>query len=364
MKKVLIADWLDAYGGAERVIKTLNEIFSFDKTYTLICLMKKKDLNKIYPNTDPIIIESKIKFFKKHFRYFFFLFHYFIKKIKIDSDTDLIISSSHSISKGVRKTNKNQIHISYFQARNFNYIWEDSKLFFGLFKPLFFPLIFLLRKIDVLHSKNPDYIIVNSVFVKDWVMKRYNRDSVVIYPPVDLSNFNLEVNKENYYVAVGRIVTVKKFDILVKAFNILGEKLIIIGDGKQLNSLKKIANSNIIFTGFLTSEEVNKYVSKAKAFMQPGVEGFGIATLEALACGTPVVAYGKGGVLETVVDKKTGLFFYQQNEMEVIKAIKSFQDITFNYRLLRSEALKFSEQRFKEEINIFISHKINEKEPV
>lgn len=326
--------------------------------------MGKDNLDRIYPYNNPVIIESKLKFFKTFFRYFFFLFHYNIKKIKIDYDTELIISSSHSVAKGICKSNKNQIHVSYFQARNFNYIWEDSNLFFGLFKPFFYPLIYLLRKIDVSHAKNPDYIIANSIFVKNWIKQRYNRDSIVIYPPVDLSKFELELNKDNYYVAVGRLVTVKKFDILVKAFNILGEKLVIIGDGKKLKALKEIASSNIVFTGFLATTEINKYVSKAKAFMQPGVEGFGIATLEALACGTPVIAFGTGGVLETVINGKTGLFFYRQHENDIVKAVKNFESLTFDGKLLREEALKFSERRFKYEFTTYINSIIKNKKSV
>ena len=186
IKKALIVDWLDAYGGAERVVKSINDVFKFDVSYTLICSMKRTDLFKIYQTNTPNVIQTPIKYFHKKFRYFFFLFHFFIRRIKIPKDVKLIISSSHAIAKGVRKSNKNQLHISYFQARNFNYIWEDTNLFFGKFYTLFFPLIYILRKIDKRHSSEPDYIVANSYFVKEWVKRRYNREATVIYPPVDL----------------------------------------------------------------------------------------------------------------------------------------------------------------------------------
>ena len=358
MKKILVADWLDAYGGAERVIKTLNKMYCFNKTYTLTCLMKEENLSKIYPEENPLIIESNLKIFKQYFRYFFFLFHYEISKLQIDQDVTLVISSSHSVAKGICKTHQDQLHISYFQARNFNYIWEDSKMFFGILKPIFFPLIYVLRKMDIIQAKNPDFIIANSIFVQDWIKERYNRESIVIYPPVDLSNFKLVEKKEDYYVAVGRIVTVKKFDILVNAFNSLEKKLVIIGDGANLKKLQKIAKSNIIFTGFLPSEKVNFYVSNAKGFIQPGVEGFGIATLEAQACGTPVIAYGVGGVLETVKNHKTGLFFHKQTKIEIIKAITTFETMIFDRDFMRKEALNFSENRFISEFTNFVDSKI------
>jgi glycosyltransferase involved in cell wall biosynthesis len=360
LKKLLIVDWLDAYGGAERVIKSIQDIFMFEKTYTLICLMKQTDLFKIYKQNNPVIVETPIKIFGEKFRYFFFLFHFFTNRIKIPQDTDLIISSSHSIAKGVRKTSKKQLHISYFQARNFNYIWEDKALFFGKYALFFYPLIYLLRKIDIVHSKRTDFIVANSNFVKEWVKLRYNREAFVIYPPVDLSNFELNIEKEDFYVTVGRIVRVKRFDIVIEAFNKNKKKLFVIGDGQNLNELKKKANDNIIFTGFLETQEVKKYISKAKGLIQSGVEGFGIAPLEAQACGTPIIAYGEGGVLETVKNGETGVLFYEQTSTALIKTIQTFETMKFDSEFIRNEALKFSEERFKTEFEAFVYEKVKE----
>lgn len=360
MKKAFVIDWLDKYGGAERVISLIEKTFSFDEVYTLINTMEENDLKKIFSNKNIQIHQSPVKIFKKRFRFFFFTFHYFINKIKLDEEISLIFSSSHSIAKGIRKTNKKQLHISYFQARNFNYIWEDVDLFFGKFKFLFFPLIYFLRKIDIHQAQNPDYIIANSNFVKDWVKERYNRQATVIYPPVDLSNFDLVNQKEDYFVAVGRIVTVKRFDVIVEAFNQSGKKLIIIGDGDNFNKIKAIAKSNIIFTGFLESNQVKDYVGKAKAFIQVGVEGFGIAPIEAQACGTPVIAYAKGGVLETVVNGTSGLYFHKQEAPELLNAIQTFETMQFDSQKIRDNALKFSTERFQKEIKEFVDNKVNQ----
>lgn len=358
MKKVLVIDWLDKFGGAERVIASLEKMFSFDTSYTLINIMKKEDLNKIYPQNVDKVQETVLKITKKNFRLFFFTFHSLINTIKIPKDTRLIVSSSHAIAKGVRKTSQKQIHISYFQARNFNYIWDDSKLFFGSLKPLFYPLIYILRKIDIKQAQRPDYIIANSFFVKKWIKEKYNRDSDVIYPPVELQHFPLEVVKEDFYVIVGRVVHVKKFDLVINAFRNSKKKLIVIGDGDQLNKIKEGATDNIIFKGYLDSEEVSRYIQKAKGFIQMGIEGFGIATIEAQACGTPIIAFAGGGVLETVIDQKTGVYFHQQSSQALEDAIEKFEKIKFEPSMIRENALKFSNTRFEKEMDLYIKEKI------
>lgn len=357
MKKIFVIDWLDKFGGAERVIASLEKIISFDKTFTLINIMKLDDLEKIFPQKNQVIQETLLKITKNKFRLFFFTFHALISRVKIDADAKLIISSSHAVAKGIRKTNNNQLHISYFHARNFNYIWDDSKLFFGTFKTIFYPFIYILRKVDVKQAQRPDYIIANSLFVKKWIKEKYNRDSHVIYPPIELQSFPLEVYKEDYYVVVGRVVHVKKFDIVIKAFNTSGKKLIVIGDGDQLIKLKSIAAENIIFTGFLNEDEVSKYIQKAKGFIQMGVEGFGIAPIEAQACGTPVIAYAYGGILETVIDNETGIYFIEQSAKSLNNAIKIFEGKKFDPIVIRTNALRFSNVKFEEEINLFIKEK-------
>ncbi|MEY5048246.1 MAG: hypothetical protein RLZZ175_1605 [Bacteroidota bacterium] len=357
MKKAFVLDWLDKYGGAERVIASLEAVFKFDKTYTLINIMKRNDLEKIYKTNQQPITETWLKFFKSKFRALFFVFHYLINKIKIDEDIQLIISSSHAIAKGVNKSSKNQLHICYFQARNFKYIWDDFELYFGKTSFLFKPLVSYLRKVDIEQAKRPDYIIANSKFVQKWIKQTYNRDSDLIYPPVDLAKFTFEDKKNDYFVAVGRIVAYKRFDLIVKAFNELGLPIIIIGDGAQLSELKEIAKPNITFTGFLNSEEINNYISKAKGFIHSGVEDFGIAPIEAQACGTPVIAYEEGGVLETVINNETGIYFKEQTPESIINAIHLFNNLQFNYEKVRENALNFSKERFETEFLNYVKTK-------
>jgi len=359
MKKVLVVDWLDAYGGAERVIKSLCNAFSFTACYALINVMKPQDKAKVFESNIIPVYETKMKFMGGKFRTLLPFFSYFLKTIKIDPSADVIISSSHAVAKGVTKSRETQIHISYFQARNQKYIWEDKNLYFGKLTTPLTPLIKRMQRADIKGAQQPDYIISNSNFVKDWVKRTYNRDSDVIYPPVDLSNFPLVVKKDIYYVAVGRLEPYKRFDIVVKAFNATGKKLVIVGDGSQLNYLKKIAKSNISFTGFVESFQVFKFISRAKAFVHAGIEDFGIAPIEAQACGTPVIAYGHGGVLETIVENKTGVFFNQMDKESLIEAIKDFEIKTFNPHVIRENAERFSIAQFESQMSNFVAHKLD-----
>lgn len=358
MKKALVVDWYDKYGGAERVVAILNKVYKFDRTYALVNIMSENDLNKIYASHNRKITTTSLQIFGKFFRVLFPLFPFFINRLKVDSDVNVIISSSHCVAKGIRKSRKDQLHFSYFQARNFKYIWEEAPLYFGIFTPLFTPLFKVLQKQDYKQAQLPDYIIVNSKFVQEWVQRNYKRESKVIYPPINTDKFSLCIDKENYYVTVGRLVEYKRFDVIVKAFRENGRKLVVIGDGNMKKYLESIATSNIEFKGFLESDEVYKYISKARGFIHAGVEDFGIAPLEAQACGTPVIAYGKGGVLETVIEGVTGVFFEEQTAVSLNKAVLAFERIEYDSYLVRQNAMRFSEDNFVKSINNFINGKV------
>ncbi|HLV50867.1 MAG TPA: glycosyltransferase [Flavobacterium sp.] len=354
MRRTLIVDWLDKYGGAERVIASLQNAFRFETMYALVNIMKPVDLKKITSNAKVEIITTPLQIFANFFRFFFFLFHYFISKIKVDRKFGTIISSSHAIAKGVVKSDKKQLHISYFQARNFKYIWDDAGLYFGKTRFIFQQLISYLQKIDYKQAQRPDFIISNSHFVKNWVKDKYHRDSVVIYPPVDVQQFVLQVQKEDYFVAVGRIVAYKRFDLIVEAFNQTNEKLIIIGDGPELKKLKKKARSNICFTGYIDAKTVHQYISKAKGFLHIGIEDFGIAPIEAQATGTPVIAYNAGGIKETVLHQKTGILFQEQTAEALLEAIALFETMNWNYEAIHHHVQFFATDRFEKELLSFV----------
>lgn len=356
-KKVLVVDWLDLYGGAEKVITEIDQIFNFEKYYALTDVRKEEEKHKFFKN-NPEINTTKLQFFGKYFRYLLPLFPFFVNQIRIDNDADIIISSSHNIAKGINKSNVSQKHISYIQSRNLKYIWDEEqlKIYFGDLRFLIQPFVNYLRAYDVKSAQKPDVLIANSIFQKKWIKEHYNRDSVVIYPPVDLSLFQFYPKKENYYVAVGRFAKMKRFDLLIKAFNQMPDKkLILIGDGELMNSFKSLAKSNIKFTGFLSSEKVYEYVKKAQASVYVGIEDFGIAAVESQSAGTPVIAYKIGGTGETIIHKKTGYLYDQQTDNCIINAIHEFEKLNYNSLEINDHAQRFSTAKFQENILSIIS---------
>ncbi|NLP58828.1 glycosyltransferase family 4 protein [Lutibacter sp. B1] len=355
---VLSADWLDKYGGAERVISALNEVFDFSSCFTLVNLMKEEDIKKTFVGKKVKVINSNLQFFGFSFRKLILLFPFFVNNLNKKarkSKADLIISSSFATAKSLKISNA--FHISYFQARNMKYIWDEVDLYFNSYRKIFRFILPLLRKYDIKQASNPNVIIVNSIFVQQWVKNIYGRDSIVIYPPVDVDYFKPMDIKEEYYVTVGRIVEYKRFDTIVEAFNKNKKRLVIVGSGSMLTKLKKKASSNIEFTGFLDKSQVYEKISKAKAFIYAGVEDFGISLVEAQACGTPVIAYDKAGAKEIVIDGKTGVLFKEQTANCINSSIDKFENNPkpFSSNEARENSLRFSKDRFKKEISDFVN---------
>lgn len=360
-KKVLVADWLDKYGGAERVISKLDKIFTFNEAHVLVDLMSEENKSKIF-NKKISITETSLRMISgKHFRKLLFFFPLFIRQIDFRErkDIELIISTSHSVCKSIKYNREKSLHISYFQARNMKYIWDECDLYFGKFKYLFWPFIKVLRNFDIKSASRPDFIVSNSNYVRDWVKEKYKIDSDVIYPPVDVEDFALETEKSDYYIAVGRIEPYKRFDIIVDAFNECGKKLIIVGDGSQFKKLKERSKDNITFTGYLEKDKIIELVSKAKCFMHGGLEDFGIALVEAQATGTPVIAYNGGGAKEIIVHGETGLLFDKQSKESVIDSLNKFDSICnkIDSKDVRMNSLRFSNSVFRDKIINYIESK-------
>jgi glycosyltransferase involved in cell wall biosynthesis len=216
-----------------------------------------------------------------------------------------------------------------------------------------------LRKWDVESSKKVDYFIAISNHVAQRIKAIYGRDSVVIYPPVDANVFYYDDTdeREGFFLIVSALVPYKKIDLAVQAFNELNYPLKIIGAGTELEKLKKMSNPNIEFLGWKSNSELRKYYARAQALVFPGEEDFGITPLESQACGTPVIAFKKGGVLETVLDGRTGLFFEKQDKSSLIQAIEKFKDIIYDRQILRENALEFRTEVFQEKIKKFLISK-------
>ena len=356
-KTAFITDWLDKYGGAERVVTAINEIYEFDYYYAYVNKMSPQIQKKTFAGRDVNVISSNImSVFKYKFRFTMPLFPFIINKFNKQTKNNkigLVISSSWTMSKGYRIGTEK--HICYLQARNFKYVWDEADLYFtGSLKVLSF-IKGYLQKFDLESATIPDHLISNSIFVQDWVKEKYNRNSIVIYPPVEVDDFYISDETEDYYITVGRLEPYKRFDVVVEAFRLNKKRLIVIGDGTQLTYLKSIAGDNIEFVGFLDKSEIRNYLSKAKAFVYAGIEDFGISIVEAHASGIPVIVFN-GGASKEIVTSENGLCYDHQNSKSLNLKLTIFenQEKIYNKKNIRESSLKFSKKRFQDEFKTFI----------
>lgn len=272
---------------------------------------------------------------------------------------DVILSSSHAVAKGVLTTG-DQLHICYCHSP-MRYAWDltfdylhHSKLGRGVFGWMTRYLLHQLRQWDVLSANRVDYFIANSQHTARRIWRCYRREATVIYPPVNVEAFPFSPDKEDFYLTVSRLVSYKQVSLIVKAFNQLQRPLVIIGTGSEMQQIRQLANSNIQILGWQPDEVVKKYMAKAKAFVYAACEDFGIALVEAQACGTPVIAYGAGGALETVKDVRfcqdtgTGILFPSQTPAALVEAVEKFEvyQDALNPEFMRSHANQFSPQVF------------------
>lgn len=362
MKVAIVHDWLANMGGAERIIKIFHELFPEAPIYTCVYNEEKMSSEFHSMNIRTTFIQ-KMPFGKSKYQVYLPLMPMAFEQLNL-SEYDMVISSSSSCAKGVI-TRSNTLHICYCHTP-MRYAWDFYFEYLKGKNPIIKSLIAMqmhkIRQWDRISADRVDYFIANSQNVADRIQKHYRRDSEVIYPPVDTEFYKPRDKDDSFYLIVSRLVPYKRVDLAVKVFNELGLALKIIGSGGAYNTLKTIAKDNIEFLGRLSDEETKDYYARCKAFIFCGEEDFGITPLEAQACGRPVIAYGKGGALETVVDGVTGLFFYEQSELALKNAVEEFEKNIhiFDKTIIRENALKFDEDNFKIKILGFINQKYEE----
>lgn len=359
IKLVITHDHLFQIGGAERVLLEFHKIYPSSPIYTLICNKRSREFLKGCDIRTSYI--QKIPFSAKLFKLFLTLMPKAWESFDL-SDYNVILSSTSAFAKGITKPS-GATHFCYCHTPT-RYLWSDMKEYVdGLRfpKPIKLFLINVLENMkewDYKKAQEVDYFIANSKFIAGRIKKYYNKESHVIYPPVDVENFYSD-EKSDYYILVSRLRPYKKIDLAIQTFNQLKLPLKIIGGG-DINYYKNMAKDNIEFLGEVSDEEKFKYLSKAKAFIHPQEEDFGISLVEALASGCPVVAYKKGGALETMIEGKTGVFFEEQNWPSLAEAILDFSKMQFDHEFIRNHAQNFSKSRFEKEISDYINEKINE----
>ena len=352
MKVVLLQDWLTGFRGGERVLDAICELFPDAPLYTLIHIpgstSKLIDQRKI---TQSFL--GKIPGVQKHYRKLLPVFPLAASSLKITEQADLVISTSHCVIKGVKKP-PGAKHISYVHSP-MRYIYDQFPLYFGKEAPLIQRLGAhlcrpFLRRWDIDSNQNVDQMIANSGFVKDRIEYYYGEESKVIHPFVDLADFDFSKNhtREDFYLMVSAFAPNKKVGLAIEAFNKMGKVLKIVGGGQQEDYLRSIAKNNIEFLGNRTREEVVELYQKTRGFIFPGIEDFGITPLEAMAGGSPIVAFRAGGVLETLTDK-TAEFFGEQSAEALCQAVERFEKRTFHQEDLIQRAQSFSKEKFKRE---------------
>lgn len=361
LKVAIVQDWLTEIGGAEKVFSAILSIYPEADVFTLTS--NGKVLSELGVDRSKLkeSFISGLPFGRKHYRYYLPLFSRAIESFNF-SGYDLIISSSSSVAKGLLK-NSEQLHICYCHSPvryawdlYHQYINESGLSKFGVKSIFVRHVLHKLRIWDVVSANRVDTFIANSNYIQRRIFNTYRRDSAVIYPPVDVDHFELKKEKQDFYFTASRMVPYKRIDLIVKTFSALKDKrLVVAGVGPDYEKIKRLAGKDVEFLGFVSDDEMKRLMSNAKAFVFAANEDFGIIPLEAQACGTPVIAYGRGGALETVVHGKTGIHFNKQNQESLTDAIQSFEDdFRFDPIVIRQHAERFSRERFLNEFSSFV----------
>lgn len=362
-KKALVHDWYYTRGGAEKVIHSINNIWNDFDHFALIDFLNEVDRDYIlrgkYATTSFI---QRLPTAKSNHRKFLSLFPLAIEQFDL-FEYDLIVSSSSSIAKGILG-HHDQLHICYCHSP-MRYAWDlyhqylkESRLERGIKGSYAKFVLHKIRQWDVLSSNRVDFFVANSNFIAERIKKIYRRDSTVIYPPVEVNRFEMQPQKEDFYFTASRMVPYKKIELIVRAFNNMPDKKLIVGgDGPDFARIKNIAKENITLTGFLPHEMLKYYMGSAKAFIFAAKEDFGIVPVEAQACGTPVIGFSEGGLAESVLDGSTGILYKDQKESSIVDAVNHFEGKTFDPYLIREHAEKFSSERFENEFQRFVDEK-------
>lgn len=364
----IVADWLVTYAGAERVIKELIDLYPESKLYSLVDFLSPDARGLMGGKHADTTFIQKMPFSKDKYQKYLPLMPLAIEQLDVSSH-DVVISSSHAVAKGVL-TGPDQLHISYVHSP-IRYAWDlqhqylrEAGLDSGFKGMLAKYILHKMRVWDSRTSNGVDHFIANSHFISRRIKKVYGREADVIYPPVDINNFPLFEKKEDFYLTASRLVPYKRIDLIVEAFSHMPDKkLIVIGDGSEMAKIKAKAKSNIEILGYQSSNVMLDLMQKAKAFVFAAEEDFGITPVEAQACGTPVIAFGKGGSLETIrplgVINPTGVFFERQTVEAIIQSIEYFENNQdkFEPHICRANTIRFSCERFDTEMEKYVNEK-------
>ncbi len=350
----LVHEWLVTYAGSEHVLREILVLFPDSDLFAVVDFLSDEDRAKLSGKRAKTTFIQHLPFAARAYRSYFPLMPIAIEQLDL-SAYDIIISSSHAVAKGVI-TGPDQLHICYCHTP-VRYAWDlqhqylrEAGLTQGIKSLLARLILHYIRLWDARTVNGVDQFIANSAYVARRIKKIYRRDAKVIHPPVDLEMFTMHVAKENFYLAASRMVPYKRIDLVVEAFSLTPErKLVVIGDGPEMPHIRRLAGPNVSFLGYQKTAVLKDYLQRARAFVFAAEEDFGIIPLEAQACGTPVIAFGRGGVLETVVgqgEAPTGVFFKSQTVPSLLDAVRHFETLSIKPETCRKWAENFSTASF------------------
>jgi glycosyltransferase involved in cell wall biosynthesis len=366
----IVADWLSAYAGSERVLEQMIGCYPEADIHAVVDFLPDADRAFLGGKQPTTTFIQRLPFARRHFRFYLPLMPLAIEQLDL-SGYDLILSSSHAVAKGVI-VGPDQLHLSYVHSP-MRYAWDLQHQYLaetGLDHRWlgWVARVFLhrLRLWDVRTPFGVDAFMANSGFIRRRIHRVYGRDATVIYPPVDTESFSCRTAKEDFYLTASRMVPYKRMDLIVAAFTATPHRrLVVIGDGPEAPRIRRQAGPNIEFLGHLPGEVLRDYMQRARAFVFAAEEDFGIVAVEAQACGTPVIAYGKGGSLETVrgwgdTANPTGVFFEQQTVESLNRAVDTFEAklAEFDPVAIRRHAETFSTARFRREFKSFVDRAV------
>lgn len=363
MRLAIITDWLPVYSGAEHVIHKFCQMWPEAPVFTTVVNPKKIGPLAQY-NIKPSKLQWLYTIVKKH-QLLIMLMPKAMEQLDMRG-FDVLISSSHAVGKGIIPTST-AVHICYCHTP-MRYAWEMEEDYlkdYGIpffMRPFAKRAIAKLRRWDLTTAKRVDFFIANSRETATRIKRIYGRESEVLLPPVDDHYFKQPMvqntQERTYYLAIGRLIPYKKFDLLIQVVNKLQLPLVIAGTGQDEGKLKKMAGPTVRFAGFVPDTDLPNLYANAKALLMPQLEDAGITPLEAQACGTPVIAYGKGGALDTIVDGTTGVFFTEQTEASLCAAIEHFNTVHFDVAIIREHAQQFSASEFKRKLQVIVEREV------
>jgi glycosyltransferase involved in cell wall biosynthesis len=362
LRIAIMHDWLPVYGGAERVLEQIINVFPEADLFSMVDLIPEGQRDFLQNKPVQTSFIQKLPFARAKYRAYLPLMPMAVEQFDF-SRYDLILSSSYAVAKGII-TGPDQLHICYCHSP-IRYAWDLQNQYLaaaGLTKGpkswLTRSILHYIRSWDALSATRVDSFMANSEFVARRIEKTYRRQATVIYPPVDLAGFAFEPEKESYYVTASRMVPYKRMDLIVEAFTGMPEReLRVIGDGPDFEKIKAKAGPNVKMLGYQSFEALKEQIQKARAFVFAAEEDFGIAPVEAQACGTPVIAFGKGGVTETVINGETGVYYDAQTVESLQAGVREFEATAgqFDPLAIRRNAMRFSAERFQHEFALEVA---------